>query len=281
MHANHGEGYCGATLDHCRSPDCQIDFGTCDADKTPQGPSTVDIPRPHVGKVPYGQKIFSCTVPNTIALTFDDGPNKYTSDLLDILDQYNAKATFFISGVNSGKGQIDDFNLPWGALIQRMHNSSHQLASHTWSHQDLDKISPAQRREQILKNEAAIRNIMGGIPTYIRPPYSSCGNESGCMQDLLDLGYHVIYFNLDTDDYNNDSPDKIQKSKDNVDRAFFAREPPGRPLLAIAHDVHAQTVYNLTAHILEQARNAGYRAVTVGECLDDPRDNWYRWDKGK
>lgn len=271
-------GFCGSTVDHCRSPDCQLDYGSCDASKTPQGLSTADIPRPQLGAVPYGQKIYSCTVPKTVALTFDDGPNIFTSALLDTLDSFNAKATFFISGVNSGKGQIDDFTLPWGTLIQRMHRSGHQIASHSWSHQDLSRISPPQRQDQILKNEAAIRNILGGVPTYIRPPYSSCTTESGCMDDMNRFGYHVTYFNLDTDDYNNDHPLYIQRSKDIFDRAMSMQNPPGRPFLVIAHDVHEQTVHNLTAHILQKTYDAGYRAVTVGECLNDPRDFWYRWD---
>lgn len=212
-------------------------------------------------------------------MTYDDGPNKYTRDLLDLLDEYQAKATFFITGVNSGKGQIDDFQRPWGTLIQRMHFSGHQIASHTWSHQDLTADSHKQRKEQILKNEAALRNIIGGFPTYIRPPYAKC--DENCLRDLEKLGYHVILYNLDTADYLNDSPDQIQASKDIVDKAMANPSPAGHPFLAIAHDTHAQTVYNLTLHILQRVRDAGYRAVTVGDCLDDPRDNWYRWDHRK
>jgi chitin deacetylase len=202
----------------------------------------------------------------------------YTSDLLDLLDEFNAKATFFITGVNSGKGQIDDFTRPWGSLIQRMHRSGHQIASHSWSHQDLSNVTPAQRRDEMVKNEAAIRNILGGIPAYMRPPYSSCVDGSGCRRDMNLLGYHVIYFDIDTDDYNNDDPNLIQRSKDIFDKAISTQDPSGRPFLAIAHDVHEQTVYNLTAHILQRTEDAGYRAVTVGECLDDPKDYWYRWD---
>ncbi|QKX58110.1 uncharacterized protein TRUGW13939_05231 [Talaromyces rugulosus] len=270
-------GYCGTTTAHCFAPDCQLDYGFCDAHKTPEGLPTADIPRPWIGSVPYGQGIYSCEAPYTFAMTFDDGPNIYTSDLLDVLDNFTAKATFFITGINSGKGQIDDFTTPWGSLIQRIHKSGHQIASHTWSHQDLNKITPSQRRDQLLKNEAALRNIIGGIPTYMRPPYSDCNVE--CMEDMADLGYHITYFNIDTNDYNNDDPETIQKSKDIVDKALAkGEETPGHPFMAIGHDIHAQTVYNLTAHILRRVNDAGYRAVTVGECLNDSRENWYRWD---
>jgi peptidoglycan/xylan/chitin deacetylase (PgdA/CDA1 family) len=250
----------------------------CDALRRPVGDDTSHVPRPHHGKIPYGPPISECVVPKTVALTYDDGPNVYTKDLLDILDAFKAKATFFLTGINSGKGPIDDPRYPWLKLIQRMYDSGHQIASHTWSHQNLDKISPPQRHDQIVKNEMAIRNILGGFPTYMRPPYSGCSNHSGCLGDMSDLGYHVTLFDVDTDDYNSDTPERIQRSKDLFDKAMAKRGSTGRPLLAICHDVHSQTVYNLTAHILRRISDAGYRAVTVGECLKDPPLNWYRSD---
>jgi peptidoglycan/xylan/chitin deacetylase (PgdA/CDA1 family) len=54
------------------------------------------IARPKLGSIPYGADIYSCATPGTVALTFDDGPWIYTSELLDLLNQYNAKATFFV-----------------------------------------------------------------------------------------------------------------------------------------------------------------------------------------
>lgn len=257
-----------------------FEYGSgCDIHKTPVGGDTLNFTRDHVGSVPYGYSpIYQCVVPNTIALTYDDGPDRYTSDLLDILDSYDAKATFFVSGINSDKGQIDDPEFPWLKMINRMYNSGHQIASHTWSHQDLDIISSSYRRDQMVKNEMALRNILGGFPTYMRPPYSSCSARSGCLGDMDDLGYHVSYFDLDTDDYNNDSPDMIQRSKDIFDDIVSMNEGTGNPLLVIAHDVHEQTVYNLTTFMLRRLLDADYRPVTLGECLGDPPSNWYRWD---
>lgn len=129
-----------------------------------------------------------------MALTFDDGPYIYTSHILDLLDQYNAKATFFITGNNINKGHIDDTSLAWPALIKRMYDGGHQIASHTWSHSDLCKITSAQRKNEMWKNEMALRNIIGVIPTYMRPPYSSCTEECGCEADLEELGYHITHF---------------------------------------------------------------------------------------
>lgn len=55
-----------------------------------------------------------------------------------------------------------------------MYDEGHQIASHTWSHPDLCNITSAQRKDEMYKNEMAIRNVVGVIPTYMRPPFSSC-----------------------------------------------------------------------------------------------------------
>jgi peptidoglycan/xylan/chitin deacetylase (PgdA/CDA1 family) len=104
-----------------------------------------------------------------------------------------------VTGVNNGKGAIDDESTQWPGMIRRMIAEGHQLASHTWSHQDLSAITKEQRYEQMIKLEMATSNIVGKFPTYMRPPYSSCSEASGCPQDMADLGYHVSYFDLDTD----------------------------------------------------------------------------------
>lgn len=272
-------GYCGTSLAHCRSPDCLLDYGRCDASKRPNGPPTTEIPRPHDGEAAYAPEIIrKCAVPGTVALTYDDGPHRYTHDLLDLLDKYNAKATFFVTGINNGKGPIDDLDLPWEADIRRMVDTGHQVASHTWSHQDLSAASHSQLREQMLKNEAAIRNILGSFPTYMRPPYSKCGTENGCLEEMGALGYHVILYDIDTKDYSNDHPDKIQQSKDIFDDALAPFNASHKSWMVIGHDVHEQTVHNLTEHMLKTLMNHGYRAVTVGECLNDPKEFWYRKD---
>ncbi|KAI6087080.1 glycoside hydrolase/deacetylase [Hypoxylon rubiginosum] len=272
------EGYCGTTPDHCRAPDCLFDFGpACDANKTPRGANTSTLTRSPLGNIAVGgDGIYSCENEGDVALTFDDGPEEYTKDLLDLLARYNAKATFFITGVNNNKGEIDDTSLEWPGLIQRMYSENHQIASHTWSHADLSAVTSARRRDEMIKNEMAFRNILGRIPTYMRPPYSSCTEVSGCQSDLAALRYHVIYFDLDTDDYENDSPTLIQNAKDNYDEFFAGTSPATDDALVIAHDIHEQTVHNLTEYMLKDIQTRGYRAVTVGDCLGDPSANWYR-----
>ncbi|KAI0880374.1 carbohydrate-binding module family 18 [Annulohypoxylon maeteangense] len=271
-------GYCGTTTDHCRAPDCLFDYGpACDANKTPTGINTSTLSRSPLGSVAVGGAgVYDCENEGDVALTFDDGPGEYTSELLDLLEKYNAKATFFITGINNGKGEIDNTSLVWPSVIRRMYSDGHQIASHTWSHADLSTVTSSRRKDEMVKNEMALRNILGFIPTYMRPPYSSCTELSGCQDDMASLEYHVVYFDLDTADYLNDSPGLIQNSKDNFDEYFEDKSSGTDDALVISHDIHEQTVHNLTEYMLQGIQSRGYKAVTVGECLGDPISNWYR-----
>ncbi|OJD37641.1 carbohydrate esterase family 4 protein [Diplodia corticola] len=275
-------GWCGVGTDYCMSPDCQFNYGpACDANAMPAGDNTTSVTRDLKGSVEYGGAgIYDCVVNGQVALTYDDGPYIYTDGMLDVLKKYNAKATFFITGNNNGKGEIDNAAYGWDTVIKRMYSEGHQIASHTWSHQDLSAITSAQRKDQMIKNEMALRNILGFFPTYMRPPYSSCTAESGCEDDLKALGYHITYFDTDTDDYDNTTPDKIQNAKDNFSNALSGKDAASNDFLAIAHDIHQQTAQNLTEFMLQTLQAAGYTAVTVGECLGDDEANWYRSSSG-
>ncbi|OLN92884.1 putative peptidoglycan-N-acetylglucosamine deacetylase-like protein 2 [Colletotrichum chlorophyti] len=92
------------------------------------------------------------------------------------------------------------------------------------------------------------------------------------------LGYSIIYFDLDTADYLHDSPTEIQQSKDIVEQSVAAKPSAEDNFLVIGHDIHQQTVYNLTEYMLQKFR--GKNLVSVGECLGDPKENWYRTDSG-
>ncbi|KAJ8132863.1 hypothetical protein O1611_g759 [Lasiodiplodia mahajangana] len=271
------EGYCGRGADYCESPDCQLNYGSgCDGNQKPSGVDTSTIARPKLGKVAYGGVgIYDCVNDGDIAVTFDDGPWDYTDDLLDKLAKYQAKATFFITGTNLHKGMINDPSTPWPSVIQRMAAEGHQIASHTWSHENYSQLTTAQFQNQIYWNEIALNDILGYFPTYMRPPYSICPTNT-CGSQLANLGYHVIYFDLDTEGYLNDDPVDIQTSKDIWDDTVPGTNPCRNNFLQIEHDIHYQTVYNLTDYILTSLFESGYRSVTVGQCLGDPPENWYR-----
>ncbi|KAI1623842.1 hypothetical protein EDD37DRAFT_592170 [Exophiala viscosa] len=267
-------GWCGVSDEYCTNG-CQPEFGNCITSTGSPQPTTtaavVNVLRPKIGSVPYGSVIYDCEVAGDIAITFDDGPYIYTSDLLDLLSSNGIKATFFIVG--NLHGAIDQ-TPDWTSVIQRMNSEGHHIASHTWTHPDLTTLSSGERKDQMYQNEQAFVNILGKFPTYMRPPYLAF--DDACQQDMSDLGYHVISTNLDTKDYENDSPTLIVNSEDTFNDTITQNSPSSSSFIVLNHDIHEQTVYTLAQYEIDRAKANGYRPVTVGECLGDPAGNWYR-----
>lgn len=105
------------------------------------------------------------------------------------------KATFFVTGHDFAQ-PIDDPKAEYGPVLLRMHAEGHQIGHHTWTHENLTTLNSTLFDNQIHYNELALRNVLGFIPTYLRPPYLSCKGD--CPSRLLDKGYHIITANLDT-----------------------------------------------------------------------------------
>jgi len=127
----------------------------------------------------------------------------------------------------------------------------------------------------MIKLEMAVRNVIGKFPTYMRPPYSSC--NAACMQTMAALGYHVTYFDLDTQDYLHTTPALVPISLNVVDSFFGAGvTPANKDYLSIMHDIHYTSVHSVTIRLLDNMQRLGFQGVTVGECLNDPEANWYR-----
>lgn len=186
-----GQGVCGTGGEYCSAPGCQLSYGpACHGNIVPKGADTSKTPRPHFGNVPYGIDLRSCTIPGTIALTFDDGPYHYTNDLLDVLSKNGVRVTFFVTGVNGAKGPINEPSTGQPDTLRRMITEGHQIAGHSWSHEDMESITLDQKHEQIIKNEIALADVFGFFPTYYRPPYTGCGVD--CIAELGTYGYHVV-----------------------------------------------------------------------------------------
>lgn len=156
-----------------------------------------------------------------------------------------------------------------------MKADGHQIGSHTWSHQRLPTLGKTLLRQQMIYNEIAIADILGFFPTYMRPPYSASNEDVDRW--LGELGYHITYFDLDTQGYLHNSEDEIDTCKNIVDKAFRQRDAESDSYLHIEHDTVYETVSTLVAYTIDALYHAGFTAVTVGQCLGDPEENWYRW----
>lgn len=156
-----------------------------------------------------------------------------------------------------------------------MKADGHQIASHTWSHQRLPTLGKTLLRQQMIYNEIALADILGFFPTYMRPPYSASNEDVDRW--LGELGYHVTYFDLDTQGYLHDGEEEIEVCKNIVDKAFRNKDLDTDSYLHIEHDTVYETVSTLVSYTIDALYHAGFTAVTVGQCLDDPEENWYRW----
>lgn len=225
------------------------------------------------GNVPYGFPMYKCFNAGDMALTFDDGPSKWTSDIVRQLDEYGFKATFFVTGGNLAH-DLDFPDTEYPGLLRKMVELGHQVGSHTYSHQNMDSLDFDAIMGEMVNNERSLYNILGYAPTYMRPPFAACHDR--CLGAMSRLRYHVVQFSIDTKDYMNNDSRNISASVDTFIKGLDKHKSHSGSDIVLAHDTKEWTAKTLTPKILEEIKKRGYRAVTVGECLNDPKENWYR-----
>ena len=105
----------------------------------------------------------------TLALTFDDGPNPATTPaLLDLLDRYDARATFFLIG---------RYVRACPDLAAQIARRGHLLGNHTDTHPNLMWLSPARIIDEFARCSLSILRATGQRPTLMRPPYGYRGPQ--------------------------------------------------------------------------------------------------------
>lgn len=199
-------------------------------------------PKPEPAPAPAAPTPAPTTGNKVIALTFDDGPGPYTAHLLDILDQYGAKATFFLIG-SKVSGQ--------SSVVRSIQARGHQLGNHSWSHPELPKLSVDQIAGEIDRTNEAIRQATGVKPSILRPPY---GAVNGVVLEQLRLrNMSSILWSVDTRDW-------ADRNSQIVCSRAVAGARPGAVILM--HDIH-QTSVNAVPCILSSLKQQGYSFVTI------------------
>lgn len=176
-----------------------------------------------------------------VALTYDDGPSKYTKTILDTLDKYNQKATFFVVGdrVNTYK-----------KTVKREYKMGCQIGNHTYNHKILTKCSKSKIRSQISKTDSALKKINGVGTTIMRPPGGS--NNKTVRKNV---GKPVIIWSLDTMDWKT-------RSKKKTVNTVMKNVKDGDIILM--HDLYKSTA-DASKEIIPKLVNKGYQLVTVEE----------------
>ena len=203
-------------------------------------------PKPEPKPAPAVPAPAPTTGNKVIALTFDDGPGPYTAHLLDVLDQYGAKATFFLIG-SKVSSQAN--------VVRSIHARGHQLGNHSWSHPELPKLPVDQIAGEIDRTNDAIKQATGVTPAILRPPY---GAVNGVVLEQLRLrGMSSILWSVDTRDW-------ADRNSDIVCSRAVAGARPGAVILM--HDIH-QTSVGAVPCILSALKQQGYSFVTVQGLL--------------
>ena len=181
--------------------------------------------------------------PKLLAITFDDGPSKYTNELLDGLSARGAKATFFMVGSNVKA---------YPEIVKRMKDEGHQLATHTMSHANLAKLSVSGIEKEVFGVNERLNDIVGEGKYYLRPPYGSFNNT---VKQTVNTP--IIYWSVDTEDWR-------YRDAQKVCNAIMNRTRDGDIILL--HDLYKTSVDGALAAI-DKLQQQGYVFVTVEQLL--------------
>ncbi len=197
-----------------------------------------------------------------IALTFDDGPNEpYTSEILDILNQNNIKATFFEVGQN-----IEVYP----EVTKKLFNSGQIIGNHSYSHPYMLVFDNRKNADfELDKTQSIINATINNIPHLFRPPHGFKSPE--LLRIAKDNNLAVIEWSDMTQDYKNIPAQKIAQN-------ILAKARPGG--IIVLHDGdenrhgidRSHTVEALSI-IIEKLKLQGYKFVTVPELLGIPAYN--------
>jgi peptidoglycan/xylan/chitin deacetylase (PgdA/CDA1 family) len=111
----------------------------------------------------FGRALCTTGKPRKLALTFDDGPNpSITPKLLDILDRYKARATFFVVG---------KFARACPELVKETYARGHNIGNHTDTHPNLFFCGPEETASELKRCSEAIYNLILEPSRFFRPPF--------------------------------------------------------------------------------------------------------------
>jgi len=204
---------------------------------------------------PLAQVITSCTNPNDVALTFDDGPYIYLKEVSDTLVAAGAKGTFFWNGNNYDC----IYNADVVDRVKYAYNAGHQVASHTWSHPHLTTLTWDQIHNEMWLVEQALERILGVTPAFMRPPYGEYNDL--VRQAAYVRGQKLVIWDFDSGDSTGSTAAQSNAAYDQL-----ANQHPST-ILALNHEVYETTVSTVLPHAISVLQAAGYNLVTVAECM--------------
>jgi peptidoglycan-N-acetylglucosamine deacetylase len=171
--------------------------------------------------------------PGAITFTFDDGPDHRTTPIiLDQLDRFGIKGTFFVNGSKfhprTAGGPENQ------AVLRDLYRRGHFIGSHTFSHKDITMLTEQGWRTEVRQVEQVMNGIIGQRPWIFRPPF---GRISDATANRLEKeGYTIVMWNLDSGDWKAKSAAALFENT----RRVIQENPKGGVLLF--HDTNKSTV---------------------------------------
>jgi len=187
-----------------------------------------------------GEKVIDPSKP-VVAITFDDGPSKYTDKILDLLEQNHANATFFVLG-NKVKIYSDTIN--------KSIRLGNEIGNHSYNHKWLTSLSKDEFNNQIDKTNNLIKEISGYDCRLLRPTYGSINKKIRNNTNM-----DIVLWTVDSNDWKIKNAEKIAA---NVLRDI------GDGDIVLFHDTHERTFKALEI-IIPKLIEEGYQLVTVSE----------------
>lgn len=184
----------------------------------------------------------------TIALTFDDGPNTTTTaEILDLLEKYQVRASFFLIGSN--------LNDETAKVVKRAYDLGCDIENHSMTHSYMDKMTAEEIADEINTLNDKIKDITGEAPKFFRPPYIAVNNV---MYDTIDM---TFISGLGCNDWD----DKVTTDR----RVLVLQRRAKDGLIFLLHDAegNSQTVEALDEaipYLLEQ----GFQFAAISELFE-------------
>ena len=219
------------------------------------------LPEPYrVGRYGYS--------PNKIALTFDDGPDpEWTPKVLDELKEKDAKATFFLIGIQTDK---------FAGIAKRIYREGHTIGNHTFTHPDVSNISTTYMKVELNLTERLFASLVGVRATLMRPPYAideepDTADQVRPLEIPQEMGFITVGNRIDPNDWSGNP----RRSAEQITSYVLAHLPPCHVddlrcgNIVLLHDGggdRAETVRALPM-IIDGIRARGYEIAPVYELI--------------
>ncbi len=189
-----------------------------------------------------------------IALTFDDGPDgKYTPEILDILKEKEATATFFLVGKQVEK---------YPEIAKRIVEEGHTIGNHSWSHRNLSSLAPEALDDQVKRTQEAIADATGVEPALMRAPYGALSDDF--LDYLHERSLQHIYWTIDPRDWDGTS---VADMRSNI----MKHAKPGGIILLHSFGGRKNALdhtLKLLPLIIDDLRKEGYEFTTVDRMIE-------------